>query len=134
LCLVIECDTHTSPQTTLLRATSKGHALIVVQLVAAYSNVDLAKTADGATPLFIALHCGTKRACCYCRTTYHCITARCKVNLTLKNGLTAISLATRKGHTRVVTVIENCFTCPTKDFSFLSPRSFTNRVTISFLR
>ena len=47
---VMEPDTHTS----LLKATSKGHALIVVQLVAAYSNVDLAKTADGATQLFVA--------------------------------------------------------------------------------
>ena len=42
---MIEPDT----DTCLLEATSKGHALIVVQLVAAYSNVDLAKTADGAT-------------------------------------------------------------------------------------
>ena len=46
---MIEPNTHTS----LLEATS-GHALIVVQLVAAYSNVDLAKTADGATQLFVA--------------------------------------------------------------------------------
>jgi len=65
---------------------------------------------DEAAPLFIAAQHG------YAAIVEQLITTRCKVNLALKNVLTAISIATHKRHTRVVTMTQNCLTCPNKDY------------------
>jgi ankyrin repeat protein len=45
-------------RTPLFTAASKGHAPIVEKLMAAGSNVNLAKTNDGATPILIAAQRG----------------------------------------------------------------------------
>ena len=66
-----------------------------MQLIATPSNVELAKTTDGATP-YIAAQNG------HAAIVAQLISARCKVDLALKNGLTAISIANHhtNGHTR----------------------------------
>jgi len=84
-------------RTPLFRAAAQGDTLIVAQLIAAHSNVDLAKTTDGTTPLFIAAQNG------HASVARQLIEARCNVDLALKtNGATPLHVAASKGHARVI--------------------------------
>jgi hypothetical protein len=109
--MLIICSTqYIDGRTPLFKAASKGHAVIVAQLMAAHSNNDLAKTTDGSTPLFIA---AKKR---HAAVVEQLITARCKIDLALKNELKAISIAARNGHTRVMARTQNLLTFPNTDY------------------
>jgi ankyrin repeat protein len=72
----------------------------VEKLIAAGSNVNLAKTTDGASPILIADQHG------HDPVVEHLIASRCNVDLALTtNGAKAILLAAQ--HTRIVTMIHN---------------------------
>jgi hypothetical protein len=109
----VQYYTDVDGRTPLFKVASKGHALIVAQLIIAHCNihcnVDLAMKTNGATPLVVA---AKKRHA----VVEQLITALCKIDLALKNGLTAISIATRNGHTRVMARTQNFLTCPNTDY------------------
>jgi hypothetical protein len=86
----------------ILIATQHGHALVVQQLIVSRCNVDLALTTNGATAILIAAHNGQAAV------VEKLIVAHCNVNIPLIDGSTALSLATQNGHTRIVTMIQNC--------------------------
>ena len=85
-------------RTSLLHAVSKGHAPIVEKLIAAGSNINLGQTTDGSSPILIVGHDDVVEKL---------INAHCNVNIPVTDGSTALSLATRNGHTRIVTMIHN---------------------------
>ena len=123
-------------RTPLFTAASKGHTPIVEKLIAAGSNVNLAKTTDGASPILIAAQRGhapvveqlivsrcnvdialtTNGATAiliaaqngHAAVVEKLIAAHCNVNIPVIDGSTALSLATQNGHTRIVTRIHNC--------------------------
>ena len=83
--------------TPLYKAAAQGDTLIVAQLIAAHSNVDLAKSTDGTTPLFIAAQNG------HASVARQLIEARCNVDLALKtHGATPLHVPASKGHARVI--------------------------------
>jgi ankyrin repeat protein len=107
----------------------------VEKLIAAGSNVNLAKTTDGASPILIAdqhghdpvvehliasrcnvdlaLTTNGAKAILLAAQNGHAavvgklIAAQCNVNIPVTAGCTALSLATQNGHTRIVTMIHN---------------------------
>ena len=84
--------------TPLYKAASQGDTLIVTQLIAAHSNVDLTKTTDGTTPLFITAQNG------HASVARLLIEARCNVDHALKtNGAKPLHVAAVEGHADVIT-------------------------------
>jgi hypothetical protein len=117
-------------------AASKGHAPIVEKLIAAGSNINLAKTMDVTSPILIAAQrghttvveqlissrCNVDLALTttgatpiliaaqngHAAVVEKLIAAHCNVNIPVIDGSTALSLAPHNGHTRIVTMIHNC--------------------------
>ena len=80
-------------RTSLYKSASQGDTLIVTQLIAAHSNVDLTKTTDGTTPLFIVAQNG------HASVARLLIEARCNVDHVLKtNGAKPLHVAAVEGH------------------------------------
>jgi ankyrin repeat protein len=83
-------------RTPIFQAASKGHTFIVSQLIAAHSNVHLAKTTNEVTPLYIAAQNG------HAAVVVKLIAAGSKVDIALTtNGATPLFVAAQEGHESV---------------------------------
>ena len=83
----------------LFIAAKKGHSAIVMQLIAARSNIDLPTTTSGASPIFTAAENG------HVAVVAQLIAGRCNVNLAKIDGVRPFLKATGKGHRAVVNML-----------------------------
>jgi ankyrin repeat protein len=83
-------------RTPIFQAASKGYTSIVSQLIAARSNVHLAKTANEVTPLYVAAQNG------HAAVVGKLLAAGSKVDIALTtNGATPLFVAAQEGHESV---------------------------------